>query len=434
MKTIEEMRETRGTGVRRVVRRALVMSALATLVACGTDVTNPGPVQDQFLDSEDAYPAVVNGMGRALAQAINWIGYTSASVTREIHPSGSTGSFGITVRWQRGVLQATDTDLNTHWNEAQRARWLAENGITRLEEGGASQDLLAQAYLWAGYANRLLGETYCQAVIDGSAPQASTVFLDRAAEWFTKAMGAGTGDVQTAARAGRASVRADLGNWSDAAADAAGVPDGFMYAMPYYEIGENDSRNRIEYSSAAEPYKAHTQWNTWVEAYYDATGDPRVPFMHTDEVGDAAIDCCGTVSWWPQQKYPDTDSPIPLSKGSEARLIEAEAMLNNNDMAGALAKINALRDAAGVPEVTAGTMDEAWTALKRERAIVMWLEARRLFDLRRWEANGTPGDLDPLEVPGASDQVGSHLAQQDKCFPIPPSEQDTNPNVPRAAG
>jgi hypothetical protein len=133
-------------------------------------------------------------------------------------------------------------------------------------------------------------------------------------------------------------------------------------------------------------------------------------------------------------KYPNSDSAIPLSKGSEMRLIEAEAMLNDGDWQGAMDKINALRTAAGVPDATAASATEAWTALKRERAIVLWLEARRLFDLRRWAANGTPGDLDPLEVPGASDQVGSHLSRQDKCFPIPPTEQDTNPNVPRATG
>ncbi|MDH5759084.1 MAG: RagB/SusD family nutrient uptake outer membrane protein [Gemmatimonadota bacterium] len=409
---------------------------MLALASCDTNVTNPGPVQDEFLDREEAYPAVVSGMGRALAQATNWIGYTSAAVAREIHPSGSTGSFGITVFWQNGVLDATDRDLNVHWNEAQRARWFAEDGIRRMEEGGASTALLSEAYLWAGYANRLLGETYCEAVIDGGAPEASTVFLDRAEGWFTKAAQAGSGDVATAAMAGRASVLADLGQWAAAAADAATVADGFKHVLPYFELGENDQRNRIQYASYAEPYKAHTQWNTWVDAYYRATADPRVPFMETTEVGDAAIGCCGRVAWWPQQKYPETDSPINLSSGAEMRLIQAEAYLNNvgGDWTDAMTVINALRAAAGVPDAVATTADEAWTALKRERAIVLWLEARRLPDLRRWEANATPGDLDPLEVPGADPLTGSHLVQQDKCFPIPPSEQETNPNVPVVPG
>ncbi len=427
----------RNDGTGRTAMRALTTTlttavALLSLAGCDTNVTNPGPVQDQFLDKPDAHPAIVNGMGRAVAEALNWIGYTGAAVAREIHPSGSTGSFGITVKWQRGELDPTDDALNTHWNLGQRARWLAESGIQRMEEVGADQALLAQAYLWSGYANRLLGENMCEAVIDGGAPQSYTVYLERAKSAFSQAASLGSGDVKTAAIAGRASVHVDLGEWSDAVADAAAVPDGFAYRIPYFELGDNDQRNRIEYASAAEPYKAHTQWNTWVEAYYKATQDPRVPFLETNEVGDAAIDCCGRVPWWPQQKYQTSDAPITLSSGAEMRLIQAEKDLMDGNWQSAMTRINALRSAAGVPAATAANATEAWTALKRERGIVLWLEGRRLNDLRRWEANGTPGELDELEKPSGNIQVGSHLVQQDKCFPIPPSEQDTNPNVPSA--
>jgi hypothetical protein len=60
---------------------------------------------------------------------------------------------------------------------------------------------------------------------------------------------------------------------------------------------------------------------------------------------------------------------------------------------------------------------------------VLWLEARRLGDLRRWQAANTPGDLDPLEMPSGDGATGSHLVQQDLCFPVPRSERDTNPNL-----
>ena len=419
----------------RVIRRGwLGVLAILALAACDTDVTNPGPVQDEFLNEVDAHPAIVDGMGRSLAQAINWVGFTGAAVAREIHPSGSTGTFGITVKWQKGELDANDDALNTHWNEAQRARWFSEDGISRMEEVGAAQTLLAQAYLYAGYSNRLLGENMCEGVIDGGAPTASTVYLDRAEAHFTQAADIGTGDVRMAAVAGRASVRAYQGDWGGAAADAGTVADGFDYQIPYFELGSNDQRNRIMYASAAEPYKAHTQWNTWVDEYYRATNDPRVPFLETNENGDAAIDCCGPVPWWPQQKYETTASGITLSSAAEMRLIEAEALLEGGDWQSAMAKINGLRAAAGVTDAVATNAMEGWTALKRERAIVLWLEARRLGDLRRWSANGTPGALDALEMVSGDVQVGSHLAQQDLCFPIPPSEQDTNPNVPSAGG
>ena len=79
--------------------------------------------------------------------------------------------------------------------------------------------------------------------------------------------------------------------------------------------------------------------------------------------------------------------------------------------------------------VTGGSVNEVWTRLKRERAIVLWLEARRMGDLRRWQAANAPGDLDPLETPTGDASTGSHLEKQDLCFPVPRSERDTNPNL-----
>ncbi len=70
-------------------------------------------------------------------------------------------------------------------------------------------------------------------------------------------------------------------------------------------------------------------------------------------------------------------------------------------------------------------MDEAWALLKRERGIDLWLEGRRLGDLRRWQEDNTPGALDPREVVGEA----SHLQVQDLCFPISKAERDRNPNL-----
>jgi hypothetical protein len=109
------------------------MALLVATAACDTTVSNPGPVQDEFLADRNAAAAMVNGAGRAISAGMNWIGYTGAAVAREIHPAGSTGSFGISARWQNGELNGDDADLNTHWQEAQRARWLAEETLRRLE-------------------------------------------------------------------------------------------------------------------------------------------------------------------------------------------------------------------------------------------------------------------------------------------------------------
>src|SRR5690606_41695455 len=63
------------------------------------------------------------------------------------------------------------------WNDAHTARWVAEDGIRRMQEvlgdGFTTSALAPRAYLIAGFANRILGESVCQAVIDGGAPTRS---------------------------------------------------------------------------------------------------------------------------------------------------------------------------------------------------------------------------------------------------------------------
>ena len=414
-------------------RVALLPAALIGLVAaCDTDVVNPGRVQEVFLFETEAQEAIVSGIGRAVAEAQNYVGYTGAAVSREIHPSGSTGSFGITVEWQNGELDYET--VNTHWNLSQRARWWGDDGIAKIMETGAeNQATLAEAYLWTGYAHRLLGENFCLSVIDGGSAGDRSVYYDRAIARFDQAASLGSGDVAMAAVAARASVKAFMGDWSGAASDAAGIPEGFVFHLPYFGTEGDATRNRIQFASQAEPYKAHTQRYTKYEDYSmsenNPDGDPRVGYRVTDETGDAAVQCCGQVPWWPQTKYADSGSDIPLSKGTEMRLIEAESMLVSGDWQGAMGKINALRTAAGVEPAMATNTVEAWTALKFERGVVLWLEGRRLGDFYRWNANNTPGDLHALETPSGSQDEGSHLVQQDLCFPISRGEVDTNDNI-----
>jgi hypothetical protein len=418
--------------------------ALTAAAACDTNVSNPGPVRDEFLTGDDTYAAaaaLVAGAGRALAEGINWVSYTGAAVTREIHPAGSTGSFGISNRWQNGELNADDGDLNVHWETAHRGRWLAEEAIRRLLAVGAPgpdkaitaaryYDLLQLAYVYAGFGNRVLGDNMCEAVFDNGPAEANREYFLRAEDHFTKALAITTGTASvnttqsTAAYAGLAAVRVFLDKWNEAVADAARVPIGFVFNMPYFNIGDDAQRNRIAWASGNTPYRAHTEWSTWYYDYRTATNDPRVPITITTMQGDAAIECCGRVPFWPQAKHPNSAAPIRLTSGREMRLIEAEALLRGGDWPGAMVLINQVRTNAGAGTIAATDQTDAWRLLKRERGIELWLEARRIADRRRWAAANTPGALDPLEVPGTT----SHLARQDLCFPISRSERETNPN------
>jgi len=407
------------------------------VTSCDTEVVNPGPIDSTFLDDPSSQEAITNGAGRALADALNWIAYTGGAIAREIHPSGSTGSFGITPNQQDGILE--DDEVNAHWAFAHRARFLAANGIERitgLDPGNQDQDVLAQLYLWAGYTNRLLGESMCQAVIDGGAAQSHTVHLQDALAAFNQAESLGSGAVRDAAVAGRASVHVNLGDWGSAVADASRIQMGMSYSMPYHDIGDDSQANRIHRASRAQPYKAHTTKFTWVDGYGmeptgNPDGDPRVKYVISGENGDAATGCCGHVAFNPQQKHPADDSPIELSSYEEMQLILAEDLiLNKNDIQSGMEIINALRAAAGMAPESASTQSEAMGFLKREHAIEMWLEGRRLPALRRWNDNGTPGDLHYLEQVGdGNNTTGAHLLTRAYCFPISENEKETNPNV-----
>ena len=435
--------------IMRDVVRACGIALLAVVTAsCAPEVTNPGPVQDKFLEEVTAASALVNGSGRALSSGINWIGYTGAAITREIHPAGSTGSFGITNRWQAGELNADDGDLDTHWEQASRARWIAEETVRRIAAKppppgsvvtlAQYNTLLMQAHVYAGYANRVLGENMCEAVIDGGPLEPNAVFFTRAEAAFTAALAVTGGTPATvailtpAATAGRAAARVHLGNWAGAIADATTIPIGFVYNLPYFNLGEDAQRNRIAFASANTPYRAHTQWSTWYRDYIAATPDPRVTINLTSVLnGDAAIECCGVVPFLPQLKHATSAAPVRLASGREMLLIRAEERLRQAtpDVAGAMGFINQVRTHAGTATVTAATATEAWSLLKRERGIELWLEARRLGDFRRWAAESTPGALDPLESVSASPTTGSHLTRQDLCFPVSRSERETNPNI-----
>lgn len=397
---------------------------LLPLGACDFSVTNPGPVQDRFLDEPEAQTALVNGMGRTLVEAVNLVAYVGGVVSREIHFAGQTGAHGVSFQQHLGRLR--DDETGGEWNNAQQARWVAEDGVRRLREalGGefASEAGAAQALVWVGYSNRLLGENMCEAVIDGGTAQPERVYLERAEQAFTEALAiaraAGDADLANAAIAGRASVRLDLGDWTGALEDAARVPEAFRYQLRTSDLDQNQ-HNRLYWAVANQPYRAYTVWNTYYDQYYLDYRDPRTSWTADPDVpyGNAGVQGIGQVPWHYQTKYTSRNSPYNLSTGREMRLIEAEAKLRDGDWQGAMSMVNALRSSLGVAPWAANNVTEAWTALKRERGIELWLEGRRLNDLRRWIAANTPGEQEDM-------------TERDLCFPIPLSERETNPNIP----
>lgn len=408
---------------------ALVV-ALA-LGACDFDVSNPGPVADDVLNDPQSHPAVIGGARRAFSDAWNEVALETSSATREIIASGN---LNISVAQGQGRFERDES--NGMWSSVQNARWVSEDAIRRFEEVSADPEILAEAHLWSGFAHRLAGETFCEAVFDAGAAEPREAFLERALERFTAAATSSDQTVRAAAIAARASVHASLGDWSSAVADAAQIPDDFVFRAPF-SSDEPNQNNFIAFYSANAPYRVHSVWNTPNEQYYLDTGDPRVAWDQDPSYpyGEVQRPGIGNVPWYFQLKYTDLGDDVNLVSGLEMRLIEAEAILTESpgDWPEAMALINAVRT-RNVSETTgvaldpwpASSAEEAWTRLRRERGIELWLEGRRLNDMRRWEETGAPGEMHPLE--DASNPDTYLDPDRQLCVPISQDELETNPN------
>ena len=399
--------------------RLIAASFLVLVAACDMRVTNPGPVSDDALNDPAAHQAVVNGMARALAKAVGYLAYTGGIVTKEIVSAGlrNTTTLGVSIKQASGKLDPALEENNDHWKFAQQARWVAEDGVRRIREAQgaafATSVIGAQGLVYVGFANRLLGENMCDAVFDGGPKEPRSKYFERAEAAFGEAIAiavaANDANVAAAARAGRASVRASLGNWSGAASDAGQIATAFSYRLVYSST-EPELFNRI-FQANVNSARAHSVFGTFFESYYASTNDPRTPW----KTNPALPTGLAGVPWLFQTKFASTGSPINLVTGREMKLVVAESLLRSGDWPGALAAINALRSSSGVTPATAANAATTWTALARERGIELWLEGRRLGDIARWEASGAP-------------LVFDEMAGRDRCFPIGVSEVDANPN------
>ncbi len=399
--------------ISRTARRAATSLALVglagALASCKLEVTNPGPVQDVDLNTAGAIPALVNGMGGDLSNAMgNYLTRGSLAALELVH----AGNFAAERKFYAGTIGAED--VGGDWARMHTARWVAERGLERMKTVlGTAFETNAntpRAYLYAGFANRLLGENVCNAVIDGGPSQPSAIHFVRAESLFTRALtisrALNNTALANAALAGRATVLAWQGKWTAADADAALVPATFRHNAVF---STNTARENMDLAAQTITRREVTVWNTvWV-----ADRDTRVLY-DTVKTGTAITKGQdGATNFFRQRKYITLGDPVALAKGSEMLLIRAENSLRANDVTATMNFINQERATFALPAVTATTVNDAWTVLMRERGAVLWLEGRRLWDLRRWLADGRSTVLKGRSV----------------CMPISLEEIGANPNL-----
>lgn len=410
----------------QIVRRASAAVALTTLASTAGcnffDVSNPGPIADDNLNVPTAMTGLVTGMSFDLSRAYDAVTQGVSIMSDDLYHAGSYGpGEGL---WNRGIIRAED--INGHWGAMHRSRWVAEQGIERMKQvlgtGFDTSPLAARANIYAGLSNRLLGELVCNSVIDGGPSGDYKVHFQRADAQFTEAIriangltGAVKDSLLRAAYGGRAAVRAWQGNWTTAVTDAQLVPTAYVFVAPFSTNTTAENNDLVfETTTRSEFTVFNTQWA--------GVRDPRVPWdtVRTSS-GALAVGQDGRTTFFRQRKYQTLAADIPMVKGTEMLLLRAEAALRNNDVPGAMTLINQARafystTAAPLPALTATTLAQAWPILQKERGATLWLEARRLWDLRRWNAET-----------GAA--KNTFLDTRDKCIPISQNETQSNPNL-----
>ncbi|MGH7573235.1 MAG: hypothetical protein ACREMK_15540 [Gemmatimonadota bacterium] len=347
-------------------------------VACDAllDVSNPGAVPEEALESEDDLPVVVDGVYGDLQDAFDETVLFTALFTDELVHSGSFPQFD---QFDRRAIVPANVFLDFFYHFLSTARFTADRAVASVREilgaGGESSELLAAALAYGGYARILLADNFCQITLDVGPPLSPADVYGQAIDLFTQAIpvaqAAGADSLLNLALVGRARARLNTGDLAGALADAAQVPADFEFSIDYSENSAREENILVLFTvdrretSVGEPFRN--------------TGDPRVevcpglecPFETEGEFGPD-----NQTPLFVQLKYPDTASDLRLASGAEAALIAAEA---------------------------------AGQDVAQERALELWLEGHRLADMRRRN--------DPF------------LAGGDMCFPFPQGEIDTNPNL-----
>jgi len=127
------------------------------------------------------------------------------------------------------------------------------------------------------------------------------------------------------------------------------------------------------------------------------------------------------------KSYGEPESAIngQVIRFADILLMQAEALIENNQVAGALPLINKVRARAGAFQYsTLGDQASARNILRRERQLELAGEQTRFFDLVRWGTLVTTINAEKQAALGIQPVKPYHV-----LLPIPQSERDANPTL-----
>jgi hypothetical protein len=355
-------------------------------------------------------------------------------------------------------VQLLNTQVTGFYRAVNRVRTAANQAIPLLQEfDSTNKALIAEMYFARGYAEMQLALDFCNGIplSNGAGTQivydeprtGQEVFQVAVASFDSAIAMAGTDaqsvSVVTAAKIGKGRALMALNQYPAAAQAVAGIATSYKYSHTFslttssniiwnqgfsakrYSVGDSiDGNNRDILVRNAIPFTS--------------ANDPRLPVTDTKKNAQPTVGQDGGTVMRLTTIY-DRLTAIDVVNGIDARLIEAENQLKNNDVTGWLATLNGLRNGANrvtsigtvtisataLPNLTdPGTPAARVSLLFREKAFWTFARGQRLGDLRRLvrQYNRASTDVFPEGVHFKAGTFGS-----DVNLPVVTDEKN-NPN------
>ncbi len=414
----------RFTRFSRATARLAGTAALLASTACSDFLTvkNPSVIDAGSVNPvDDAVTLALSGQ-QSYSSALGWLimygsWFTGEALVSETFPTRNEDGL-------RAVLNTNTSHSGDVWFPLSQAA-AGNHLILGLELPTPESNIsYVRAHTWLGYSFQLMAEQFCQGVVYGGPLLTTNDMLDSAIANFTAAITKGTANGTTAAvqlanvaRVGRARAYLQRGNKTSAAADAASVPAGFSFSFTHLD----DPTNRTRLSNRMWQFTFDRGSISVAPAFRitDNRISYRVPGQHSLVAQDP-----NSGAFVIQQKYPTYASPVRVASKLEADYIAAEA----GTTADQITLINARR-AAGGQAAYAGATDAAsvLTELMTQKSLDFYLEGQRFGDWRR-----NPTSVLNVPVAGATYfKPGFPAIGTQTCYPLPLSETDNNPNIPK---
>lgn len=385
--------QTRPTGSRSL---GLALAVAVAAAGCGDLLEVEDPQRFTDADLDQAPEAVANGAVGNLHQELDdYIIATALASDEYMH----TGTWDGYDDFDHGRFRYGDAGQSDGTMEdLLQARWFAgasQDRFNDILDNPSTDPKMAKVQAVEAFTNLYLGESWCEAPAEagGSAVPREQI-LQQAVSQFGEArqtaQSAGLSDYAAATLAGRARANLLLGNYDQAASDAAQVQTGFTFEAVLSQATGNQENDIVQLTTRGNNTAAGLRQKWWDDVDTDAdllvdpwTGelDSRVAVRHED--GVLGVD--GRTLHFSQWKYRSLSSNVPIVHGHEMRLIEAEAAWRDGDYGTAVDVINELRAEAGLSPVSnPGTDEGVRDRLLHARFAETFLEGRRFADLHRF--------------------------------------------------